>query len=172
MKRLFAAALFGLALLSPSQSNLEQRQLTMIVSCVNSKSKDLGISLPQPRSGEVRFRYHMGKYAFAYPDGTMASIGRDDELRLVFYGDNDQKVAIYDVFVATTGQNTKIEIGRPATFQKVNGGWKSGDNPGGVATDLYLRDLLRTLSKDDAITFPLNSRHDSDAHATCSVLQN
>jgi hypothetical protein len=169
MKLLIGIAVGGLALLAQAQPALEKQQLTAIVSCVSSKAKELGTPLHTVRSGEVRVRYHLGKYSFAYPDGTKASVGRDDELRLVLYGTNDSTASIYDLFLSK-GQSTKIEIGRPATFRKVHGEWQSGDNPGGIATDLYLRDLLKTLSQENATEVPIHSVGGNDAQVSCSVL--
>jgi hypothetical protein len=86
------------------------------------------------------------------------------------YGGNDRTASIYDLFLAK-GQSTKVEIGRPATFAKVHGEWKSGDNPGGIATDLYLRDLLKTLSQENATEVSIHSAGSKDAQMSCSILR-
>jgi hypothetical protein len=169
MKLLMGIALGGLALLAPAQPVLEKQQLIAIVSCVNSKAKELGTPLPTVRSENVRVRYHLGKYSFVYPDGSKTYVDRDNELRLVLYGASDRTALIYDLFL-TKEQSTKIEIGRSATFRKVHGKWKSGDNPGGIASDLYLRDLLNTLSQENATEVSIHSVDSNDAQVSCSVL--
>ncbi len=77
---------------------------------------------------------------------------------------------MYNVFMKRMEKGLKIELAPPSTFRKVHGAWSSGDNPGGLATDLYLKDLLRRFSMEKALVVDVNFGSKDATNGSCTVL--
>jgi hypothetical protein len=73
-------------------------------------------------------------------------VDRENEVRIAAYGPKENSLIIYDVFLTETNGKFEVQIGNPSSYSKHNGKLVGGDNPGGQATDLYLRELLKEFS--------------------------
>ena len=148
MKRQLGAVILLVSTLPSAHSQrLEQPQLVQILSCIQQIGPKIGAPLPHFDSEHIRFRYHAGVVPLRYPSGQVVSQGTQDEVRMAVYGPHESFLIIYDLFLTTKKDGSvAVEIGNPASFVKSDDRWIAGDNPGGMATDLLLRTLVKEFS--------------------------
>jgi hypothetical protein len=169
--RNFIRAFFLISIIAPTvkAETLNEIQKSLIIKCLNSKSDETGSPLPTDGHGGTRFRYHFGKFLFHYPSGEPAEVGRDDEVRIGAYSQDEKSVVIYDVFVSGPPKTPVVEVSTPSTFHRRLGKWMGGDNPGGVAMNLYLVNLLDAFSKQKPDVISIKTG-DELFPANCTVL--
>jgi hypothetical protein len=132
---------------SAHSQELDQRQLAEILSCIKQEGPELGSPLPRFDTENVLFRYRVGEIPLRYPSGQVVSQDAHNEMRIAVYGPEESSLIIYDLFLESKKDGiVTIQIGNPASFMKHNGQWVAGDNPGGMATGLFLRTLVNDFS--------------------------
>jgi hypothetical protein len=146
MNLTWSLMLIGLALSPLHSRELNDLQTLAVLSCIQQKGQEVGAPIPVFDSENIRFRYHAGQFPFRYPTGEVVQVDRENEVRIAVYGPQENSFTIYDVFLTEIDGKLEIQIGHPSSYSKHNGKLAAGDNPGGQATDLYLRQLVKRFS--------------------------
>lgn len=167
-KRLCGMLLFVCILSSAHSQGLDQPQLVKVLSCIRQKGPDIGAALPHFDNESVRFRYHAGEFHLHFPSGKVISQDRHDEVRMAVYGPNENTLIIYDVFLEEKNGFVVIVLGDPASFSRNNDQWIAGDNPGGMATNLYMKTLVKKFSLQTPYAVPLKSLEMSLQNGSCT----
>jgi len=148
-------ALIALVVFPADSRKLDDLQIHAILSCIQQKGPEVGSPVPLFDSLNIRFRYHAGQFPFRYPTGETVQVDRENEVRFAAYGPDENSLIIYDIFLSQKNGDLEVQSGNPASYVKRNNKLVSGDNPGGQATDLYLRKLVKEFSLKKPGTMPL-----------------
>ncbi len=156
MTRLILGMVLVALVAFPADSRkLDDLQIHAVLSCIRQKGPEVGSSVPLFDSLNIRFRYHAGQFPFRYPTGETVQVDRENEVRLAAYGPEENSLIIYDIFLSQKNGGLEVQIGNPSSYVKRNNKLVSGDSPGGQATDLYLRELVREFSLKKPGTMPI-----------------
>jgi hypothetical protein len=95
---------------------------------------------------------------------------KDDEVRIGVYGPGEHSLVIYDIYLEEKGGAIKVDLGYPASFSRHRGTWVAGDNPGGMATSLYMSQLLQDFSSQESQVMTLMSLSAPPSNVACRSL--
>jgi hypothetical protein len=171
MTKMIGVLILAVSLLPANPSHrLNDSQLHAVVWCIQQKGQGFGSPLPNFNEQTIRFRYHTGQYTFQFPDGQKMVADKDDEMRIGIYGPNEHLLVIYDIFLEEKGGAIKVDLGYPASFSRHRGKWVAGDNPGGMATSLYMSQLLQDFSSQGPQVMTLMNLSTSPSNVVCKSL--
>jgi hypothetical protein len=157
MTKLISVLVLSALIPSPAEPRrLTEPQLHALVWCIQQRGADAGSVLPHFNQQNVRIRFHAGQYhPLQLPMGQVISADRDDEVRVGAYGPHERSLVIYDLFLNEKNGALVVDMGIPSRFSRKGNKWQAGDNPGGVATERYMDELVEDFSSQEPTDVPL-----------------
>jgi len=168
MTQLIGGIVLAALIASPVPSRrLNEAQLHALLACAQQIGLGLGAPVPHFDEQNIRLRYHAGQSVFNDPRGQLVQADGDNEVRIAVYGPSEQSAVIFDLFLEEEKESVVVTVGNPASFSKKGERWIAGDNPGGMATHLYMEQLLKDFSLQKPLMMPLKGLSTQQQNISC-----